>query len=112
MVLGALFANYTRDISLPPLSTLNISRPVHSPPQDHPPSQPAYQPEAYQQQPEPEPEPEAAYQSWADETVAPAQPRPVAPVHGMWTPVAGIKFAPREGKGGGTWEPGAGIRFS
>lgn len=89
---------------------------MHSPPQDHAPAQQAaYQPEAYHhQQQEPEPQPEAAYQSWADETVAPAQPRPVAPVqHGMWTPEAGIKFAgPREGAKGGTWEPGAGIRFS
>lgn len=83
---------------------------MHSPPQDHAPAQ---QPAFHHQQQEPEPQPEAAYQSWADETVAPAQPRPVAPVHhGMWTPEAGIKFAPREGSKGGTWEPGAGIRFS
>lgn len=105
------YANYTlRDLSLPPLSTLNISRPLHSP--LHSPTQdtPYQEPYPPQQAPEPEPEPEAAYQSWADETVAPAQPRPVAPVHGMWTPDAGIKFAPREGKG--TWEPGAGIKFS
>ena len=85
---------------------------MHSPPQEQPPPpQSAYQAtETYQQQ-EPEPEPEAAYRSWADETVAPAQPRPVAPVHGMWTPDAGIKFASREAPKG-TWEPGAGIKFS
>ena len=99
---------------LPPLSTLNIARqPLHSPPQPEAPA--PYQPEpatTFHHQHQPEPQPEAQYQSWADDTVAPAQPRPVAPAaHGMWTPDAGITFAPREGKGT-TWEPGAGLKFS
>ncbi|SPO03635.1 probable pH-response regulator palA protein [Cephalotrichum gorgonifer] len=130
------------ELSLPPLSTLNISRsPMHSPPAatynagasegyfspqvasgQTPPAM-ATQAQAQaqaqaQSQAQAQPEPQPPYRSWADSTVSPQQPRPVAPLQGMWTPDAGIKFASaapaRSGsptKAKGTWNPGAGIKF-
>ncbi|KEZ46271.1 pH-response regulator protein palA/RIM20 [Scedosporium apiospermum] len=69
-----------------------------------------------------EPPPEAPIQSWAGSTVSPQQPRPMAPMQGMWTPDMPIKFggpsaAPVRGNtpGGkqpsGTWDPNSGIKF-
>lgn len=131
-----------RELSLPPLSTLSISRsPVHSPPATtYPTSETSYFPQqtqpqhhqpALQQQPQnpipipsavQEPPPEAPIQSWAGSTVSPQQPRPMAPMQGMWTPDMPIKFggpsaAPVRGNtpGGkqpsGTWDPNSGIKF-
>lgn len=76
---------------------------------------------------------EAHIQSWAREDDAQPpeqpQPRPMAPLQGMWQPDMGIKFAgpgggggggsggqgsaPQGGSGpvGGKWEPGSAIRF-
>lgn len=69
-----------------------------------------------QQQQQQQGEEEPPFRSWAGETVSTAQPRPVAPAaagpQGMWTPDAGIRFAPRAGSPAkGTWDPSAGIRF-
>ncbi|TIC97966.1 pH-response regulator protein palA/prr-1 [Colletotrichum higginsianum] len=106
------------DLSMPPLSSLNINRsPVHSPTgSSYDPRSQSYfsasvvpsttQQQQQQQQSQPQQPPtrhevhspvEAHIQSWAGSTVEPQHPRPAAAMAGMWQPDMGIKFGGQPG---------------
>lgn len=121
------------ELEMPPLSTLSLSKPASShanlqaagnyfSPQHQP---PLSQQAAQGQQPVPSLQ-EPPLRSCATHTVAPQQPRPVAPTGTRWTPDMGIKFgtpeaglvaSPEKNRSSGqqpisgTWKPESGIRF-
>lgn len=90
------------ELSMPPLSNLNISR-TQTPQHAH------QQGFAAPQQAAP---PVSAIQSWASEDVQ--QPQPTNPM-GVWNPNMGIKFGNsqngNQSGGSGTWNPSGGIKF-
>lgn len=88
------------ELSMPPLSNLNISR-TQTPQQQH-------QHQHQQQYDSPNGPPAAAIQSWAEQGVQ--QPKPTNPM-GVWNPSSGIQFGESQGGQSGTWNPNSGIKF-
>lgn len=115
----------SRELSMPPLSNLNLSRnhtPVHGASASLYSQNQQYMPKdgmAPHQSP-----PAAAIQSWAaaGDNVQQPQPKqpPANPMGGIWSPGMDIKFGggPSGGQQGdgqgqqkGVWKPGSGIKF-